>query len=843
MASTFYFNLKKAAIWQAVFWDRYPLFRFAKPLKKLFFILFVFTFLFFLYGFFADFNNQNLAFLLGLLVIFLVIAVFFWLQENFFNTKIKNPPFGKNRENLAEWLGLETAKAAAKAINFAKSRDLGQIDSSILFYFLLADNPKLDFVFWRAGIGREEIKNLLKSQFDSLPKETFKENYSQDFQETILEALKISQGKGHLRVEIGDTISALAKHSPLFKKILIEVKLKAEDIESLTEWLEFLETKFKESKKFWTYENLLKKGSLAKEWTAGYTLTLDQFSTDWTESIKRNLPETVGHRQEIEAIERILSRREANNVLLVGEPGKGRKSIVFALAKRSLLGQSTAQVNYKRVVALDMPQLISQLPSLDQVEMTLDKILKEALLAGNVILVIDEFHNYIGQIQKAGVVDISGVILPYLQLPNFQIIAITTYEGLHKNIEQNSSILSLLGKVEVSEISERETLQLLENLALLLEQRYKKFISYAALKEIISLTGKFMPALHFPEKAMDILDEAMAYLANSTKEKVLLPSHITKIITEKTKIPVGEIKIKERDILLNLEPLIHERIINQEEAVREVASAMRRARADITIRKGPMGVFLFLGPTGVGKTETSKALAEFYFGGEDKMIRLDMSEFQAISDIPRMLGGTGQEGLLTTPVIERPFSLLLLDEIEKAHSNVLNLFLQVFDEGNLTDGQGRKVDFKNTIIIATSNAGYQIILEAIKKEKQMPEIKETLLDYLFQRAIFRPEFINRFDGVVVFRGLTRQNLIDIAELMLQKLKKNLKEKEIDFTITSGLKEKLVELGYSPVFGAREMRRVIQDKIENVIAQALLKGDLIRGSQFEIDSESFKLIIN
>jgi len=318
---------------------------------------------------------------------------------------------------------------------------------------------------------------------------------------------------------------------------------------------------------------------------------------------------------------------------------------------------------------------------------------------------------------------------------------------------------------------------------------------------------------------------------------------VAKIITEKTRIPVGEIEVREREILLNLEDLIHRRIINQEEAVKEVSAALRRSRAEVTARKGPMGCFLFLGPTGVGKTETSKALSEIYFGSEERTIRLDMPEFQSVSDISRLIGSPGEEGLLTTKVREAPFSLVLLDEIEKAHPNILNLFLQVLDEGYLTDGLGRKVDFKNSIIVATSNAGYLLILEAIKQGVEWSQVKEKLLDELFEKAIFRPEFINRFDAVVVFRPLTKENLLDIAGLLLTKLKENLAQKDIEFSITDSLKEKIVELGYNPVFGAREMRRVIQDKVENILAQAILSGKLKRGDKVEIDPKDFKLLIN
>jgi ATP-dependent Clp protease ATP-binding subunit ClpA len=343
----------------------------------------------------------------------------------------------------------------------------------------------------------------------------------------------------------------------------------------------------------------------------------------------------------------------------------------------------------------------------------------------------------------------------------------------------------------------------------------------------------------FPKKAIDLLDEVMVYASRYAKSEIVLPEHVARIVSEKTRIPVGEMEKTERETLLKLEDLIHQRIINQEEAVKEVSEAMRRARAEITIRKGPIGAFLFLGPTGVGKTETSKALTEIYFGSEERMIRLDMSEFQKEEDISRLIGDGEHEGMFTSKVKENPFSLILLDEIEKAHPDILNLFLQVLDEGFLTDGFGRRIDFKNSIIIATSNAGYKIILEGIEQKFAWVEVKKRILDYVFEQAIFRPEFINRFDGVVIFSPLSKENLFEIAGLMLGKLKDNLALKHIEMEVTPDLKERVVELGYNPIFGAREMRRVVQDKIENVLARALLAGEIGRGDRIKIDG-SFQL---
>jgi ATP-dependent Clp protease ATP-binding subunit ClpA len=283
-------------------------------------------------------------------------------------------------------------------------------------------------------------------------------------------------------------------------------------------------------------------------------------------------------------------------------------------------------------------------------------------------------------------------------------------------------------------------------------------------------------------------------------------------------------------------------VVSQNEAIEEISSAMRRARSGVHANKGPMGSFLFLGPTGVGKTETAKALAEVYFGSEDRMVRLDMSEFQRVDDIPRLLGSDTQNGILTTAVRENPFSLVLLDEIEKAYPDILNLFLQILDEGYINDNLGNKVNFSNTIIIATSNAGYKVILNSLKQNKEMVEIKKELLDYVFANNLFRPELINRFDGVIVFKSLGQTDLLQIAKLQLNKIAGNLKKKKIDFIITEELKSRIVELGFHPVFGAREMKRVIQDKVENSIAEALLSDKIKAGNSFELDPSDFSIKI-
>ena len=852
MALDFQFNLKKSEIYRAVVLERNIFFRFRSVCGKLFLFLFVVSFFFFVYSFFSEaFSWVLTRRLLGFSILSLTLSTISNIKSCFLNslrvpklkTTIAQALAEPEKYNLAEFLGFETAQAVFHSIKFARSKKLSKINSSVLFYYLLKDNDNLNFIFSRALFDVKKIKKILLETIETIEKGEFKQIYSEDFRASILNALKIAQNKNHQRIELGDIISSLAKNNLVFQEILINANLKSENIDDLVNWLEKIEKDMAERKKFWEWKNLIRQGSLAKEWAVGYTVNLDKFSIDLSVIARTGgFAEMVGHVQEIKAMERILAKEKQNNVLLVGENGSGRKSIIEDFAKKSVFGETLKEVNYKRLMELDLASLLTHAQDSQQAGETLNLMLDEAVSAGNVVLVINDFHNFVGGIERPGALDISSILAPYLSLPQFQIIAVTSFKGLHKYIEQNPSILSFFEKVEVKEITKKESLMILENLVPQKEMKYKQFISYPALRDIIKFSDKYLADAPFPEKAIDLLDDVVSY-CSQLKEKIILPKHVANIVSERTEIPVGEIETKEKEKLLNLEALIHKRIINQEIAVKEVSEALRRARTEISIRKGPMGAFLFLGPTGVGKTETAKSLTEIYFGSEKKMIRLDMSEFQTVSDIPRLIGSQGEEGLLTTKVIEDPFSLILLDEIEKAHPNILNLFLQVLDEGHVTDGVGKKISFKNTIIIATSNAGFLIILDALKEKKKMEDIREDLFNYLFKEKIFRPEFINRFDAVVLFKALTKENLLAISGLMLNKLKRNLAKKSIEFVITDELKKKIVELSYDPKFGARKMNRVIQDKVGNVFAKALLANEIKRGDRVEVEAKDFKLIIN
>jgi ATP-dependent Clp protease ATP-binding subunit ClpC len=844
------FNLKTSEIYEAVKREFFPIFRFSEFFKNLFLFLFILSIALFVLSI-LDFIPVYSVFKIA--VLFFSFYLWFWNVFLFTKFKIKNPYLELNineavlnpeNYNLAEFLDFELAKIVSEAINFCKKKKI-IIDSSALLYSAIKNSKDTVLVCYRLGIDPKKLSVDAKNYLEKYQRSENPEVFSENFVKTILESLNITSQRNKEKIGEKEILVALAKHDDFFKKVLIEFDLKKEDVENLTQWLDSAQLAIERGKKFWSKENLARQGSMGKDWASGYTVTLDEFSIDWRKIVSKwSFKEIVGHEKEIESAETILARSNLANVLIVGEPGAGRKSIVEALAQKCYLAKSLPELNNKRVVELDLIKLASRIQDFEKLEVVLDQIFSEAVASGNVILVIDELHNFVGQkTQRPGSIDISSFLTKYLSAPNCQFVAITTYDGLHKNIEENRSFAEFFRKVEVSEIKDFETIRILQSYALNFEYKYKILISYPAIREIVNLTSRYMPSLTFPKKAIDVLDESVVYL-QTLKEKVLLPHHIAEIISKKTEIPVGKIEVKEKETLLNLENLIHQRIVNQEEAVKGISVAMRRARAGISSKKRPMGTFLFLGPTGVGKTETSKALAQIYFGSEEKMIRLDMSEFQSISDIPRLVGAVSpveMQGLLTTPVRENPFSLLLLDEIEKAHPNILNLFLQVLDEGHITDGQGRKVVFTNTIIICTSNAGAEIIFKETSQGGKVE--KDKLLSSLFEKNAFKPEFVNRFDATVIFNPLTKENLLKIAEITLLGLKKSLKEKEIDFEITENLKQKIVELSYKPEYGAREMRRVVQDKVENTIAEALLSDKLKKEDKFEINPENFEIIIN
>ena len=625
------------------------------------------------------------------------------------------------------------------------------------------------------------------------------------------------------------------KNLPTFLK---EKKLKKEDFKTAFIWEISHQKDLYIKKRFWRKENLLAITGLGKDWAYGYTPDIDSYA----EPIKslEKYERLIGRRNEMEQIENILSKSKQSNALLIGEPGVGKMSLVQKFARLSESGKLSGNLEYKRPVLLNMNRALAGLKTIGELEARLFKLFGQASQAGNMILIIDNFHSLVNVATDIGLgkKDISEIISPFLQTGSFQLIAITTYRGLHEHIEKHGGLLNFFEKVEVKEPDLEETKEICRDSVREIEARVPVKITVQAINEIVKRADMYITDLPFPEKALDVLEESAIYVAKKTDDNLVTPEHVNKVISIKTEIPVGELEKEEKDKLLNLEDILHKRVVNQNVAIVDISSAMRRSRMELADEKRPIGSFLFLGPTGVGKTETAKALAEAYFGSETRINRFDMSEFQGVNGLEKMIGSatTGQLGLLTTAVKENPFSMLLLDEIEKADSSVLNLFLQVLEEGWLTDAYGRKINFRNQIIIATSNAGAKLIWEKIQEDVADEYLRVRLIEYIFREGIFRPEFFNRFDSTIIFRPLTRENLIKIAELMLVQLKKRLAQKDILFDFGPDLIEKIAKLGYEPVNGARPMRRIIQKRVEDLIAKKILKEEIKKDLPFKISAE-------
>lgn len=601
------------------------------------------------------------------------------------------------------------------------------------------------------------------------------------------------------------------------KKVFIENHcLKEENLKKVEEWFEIYWQLWVQKKNFFELKNLFSIPPLARDWSAGYTPNLDQYGEELTRNISY-FKTLIDREKEISQIEQILSKTQQANVIIVGEEGVGKHTIVEALAKRIYEGQSNPILAYRRLFKIDIEKIIAQTTDFIKRENLLKEIFKEAEMAGNVILFIDNFERYVGG--KGQEIDFSIIIGEFAKSSHLQFIGVTTPFFYQKFIYPNERIYPLFEKVDVYEISKEEAEKILLEKAFEFEKRFKVSIFYETIKEIIEKSQFFITDIPFPEKAIVLLDEAFA-VAKQNKIVKITPSMIDQLISQKTHIPVIIDEIL-KNKLLNLEKYLQEKIVFQQEAIQNLASTIRRSFVIFSKRKKPLASFLFLGPTGVGKTQTAKALTEVFFGSEKYLLRFDMSFYQQKSDIDKLLGSitSGEPGILAQAIRQHPYGVLLLDEIEKADPDLLNIFLTLLDEGYLTDGFGKKIDCKNLIIIATSNAGSDLIFE---KGENLDS--KTFINFLISQKIFTPEFLNRFDGIVVYRPLSKQAIKEIAKKIINQIIEDVRKiHKIEIKIDEEFIDKICEKGYDPQFGARNLERIIRQEIEDKISRLILSS--------------------
>lgn len=562
-----------------------------------------------------------------------------------------------------------------------------------------------------------------------------------------------------------------------------------------------------------------------RAWTARPTPTLDRFGVDFTDMAQAGLVGfLVGHEKEYDRLLDLLARPNKPNVILVGEAGSGKEALVAHLAYDIVGDKVPAPLFDKRLVALDINSLLAGADAGEQ-QQRVKTIFREINQAGNVVLYIPDIHNLT---RTAGKYELNVIdtLIPLLLSNDFPTIGSTYPKDFKKSIEGEAAFSDAFQFVQIQEITPAEAEKVLTYDSIILENQYQIKITYGAIKKAVELAKKYFHERLLPSSADDLLKEALSEGAHKAS-KTITADDIISIAEKRTNVPIRETGTKEREKLLNLESLIHGRLIGQEEAVSAVSRTLREYRSGLTGSKGPIGVFLFVGPTGVGKTELSKILAQIQFGSEQMMVRFDMSEYQDRTSLYRFIGSPDGEvtGALTEAILEKPYSLILLDEFEKANTDVLNLFLQVFDEGRATDNLGRTIDFKNTIIIATSNAESDFIKASLDEGKEMSSITEELKKRLVNH--FKPELLNRMQ-VVVFKSLNLANVERIAELMLDDLAKTLKEKGIELRVEEEALKQLSVLGFDPSFGARPLRTVISKEIKSELSNLILKEELKRG---------------
>lgn len=645
------------------------------------------------------------------------------------------------------------------------------------------------------------------------------------------------------------------------------------------------------------------------------TPSLNQFGRDLTEMAKEGkLDPIIGREKEIERVIQILSRRTKNNPVLIGDPGVGKTAIAEGLAQKIMEGNIPEILRGKRVVTLDLSSMVAGSKYRGEFEERLKNVMNEIRESKNIILFIDEMHTIIGAGGAEGAIDASNILKPALARGEIQAIGATTLDEYRKHVEKDPALERRFQPVTVGEPSKEEALLILEGLRDKYEAHHKVKITDEAIKAAVDLSDRYIADRYLPDKAIDLVDEAASKVRiktftappdlkkleeeltaldkekseaislqdyeraaqirdnihgikqqlednkknwadkASSKDAIVTDEDIAAIVSSWTGIPVTKLAEEESKRLLNLESILHGRVIGQEEAVLAVSKAIRRARVGLKDPKRPVGSFIFLGPTGVGKTELSKALAEALFGDENAVIRIDMSEYMEKHTVSKLIGsppgyvGYEEGGQLTEKVRRKPYSVILLDEIEKAHPDVFNILLQILDDGRLTDGKGRTVDFKNTVVIMTSNVGVSTIKKQAvlgfatstnEREDAYEKMKGNVMEEL--KRTFRPEFLNRVDEIIVFHQLEEEHLKQIVELMLKSLLGRIREMNVSIDVTDKAKALLVEKGYDQAYGARPLRRAIQKMVEDQLSEEMLKGEIKPGSDVLIDAEDDKLV--
>ena len=647
-------------------------------------------------------------------------------------------------------------------------------------------------------------------------------------------AREIRQETDSEKITGGVLAVAMVKNLPEYEIILNRMKLDLASLEQGVIWFNYLYGAVKDAK------TPVRSGGIARDLAFGFTPTLQRFATNVSmrSAGARTKLQQADHQAVIDQMIDNLSSSARKNTALIGAYGSGRTTMINYLAETLLNANAKipSSLKFSQIYSLDASSLISAASKPGELEYLIIRIFNEAYAAKNIILCLDDAHLFFEE--GNGSVDIANLLIPILESGNLRMILIMDSQKYLEISTKKPSLANALNVIQVTPTNREETLKVLMDQVPLMEAQKKVIYTYPSLTEAYRLSEQYIHDVEMPGKAKLLLQSAASFAEGGVVTEISVQTAVEKNYGVKVKVADND---EDRNKLLNLEQLIHERMVDQEEAVAAVSNALRRAAAGMKNTGRPIGTFLFVGPTGVGKTELAKAISEVYFDGEENIIRLDMNEFVSANDVSRLIKDGAEDALsLTAQVMKQPFSVVLLDEIEKAHPSVITTLLQVLDEGVLRDERNREVSFKDTIIIVTSNAGANEIREKITSGEKIEDFKEEFLDKLISSGEFKPEFINRFDEICLFKPLSKTDLLQILDIIMKSVNKTLAQQKISVTLSDEVKAMLVEKGYDPKMGARPMRRVIQKSVENAVASAILAGQATPGSVLNITADKITI---